>query len=339
MLDNFIIKNKPYGIFVLSGLFVICLLFSIHVNGQQRAQFSQYMINPYVFNPAFGGTEDFTDITLGFRSQWSGFEGAPNTIYATAHTALGKEFSNSHGHHKGEHKGWHGVGGYVYGDYTGPTSRSGAMVSYSYNLPLARKIRMSMGLFVGLQQFAFKSEGLVLKHESDGTLTTDQSRIIPDADVGVMIYSKDFFIGLTTQQLMQPGVLTSGAFETVAGGNSVLNRHLMFQGGWNVPVGYDYTLVPQVMLKYVAGAPASIDFTVMFKQKESDFFGGVSLRNYNALVGIVGVTLTHKWAISYSYDMTFSTIRRYSYGSHELVLSYKLAHKNNLTCPSRFWSH
>ena len=63
---------------------------SLQASAQQRPQYSQYMMNNYLLNPAVTGVEDFLDFKAGMRRQWVGLEGAPITYYASAHAAIGK---------------------------------------------------------------------------------------------------------------------------------------------------------------------------------------------------------------------------------------------------------
>src|SRR5687767_6135301 len=53
-------------------------------NAQQGAQFTQYMFNPIVINPACAGTDEALKLTLLNRSQWVSVDGAPVTqgLYA-----------------------------------------------------------------------------------------------------------------------------------------------------------------------------------------------------------------------------------------------------------------
>src|SRR5687767_4886339 len=68
---------------------LVCLVSG--VGAQQRPQFSQYMLNQYIFNPAISGIEDYTEVKMGTRYQWVGLDGAPVTYYVSAHTPLNKQ--------------------------------------------------------------------------------------------------------------------------------------------------------------------------------------------------------------------------------------------------------
>ena len=57
----------------------LVLLLSSAGLAQQNPQFSQYLQNSLILNPAIIGAEDITEFTLGYRNQWTGFEGAPRT--------------------------------------------------------------------------------------------------------------------------------------------------------------------------------------------------------------------------------------------------------------------
>ena len=57
---------------------------------QQKPQYSQYMLNGFVLNPAIAGIEDYTDIKLCYRNQWTDFPGSPKTFSFSAHTSIGK---------------------------------------------------------------------------------------------------------------------------------------------------------------------------------------------------------------------------------------------------------
>jgi len=61
------------------------LLASISVFSQQDPLYSQYMLNPLVINPAYAGLNNNLNIMAGYRTQWTGFDGHPQTVNATAH--------------------------------------------------------------------------------------------------------------------------------------------------------------------------------------------------------------------------------------------------------------
>src|SRR5476651_1008869 len=73
-------------------LFIFFALYIQSGVAQQRPQYTQYVFNNYLLNPAVGGIENYTDVKAGYRSQWTGLQGAPVTSYITINAPLGADF-------------------------------------------------------------------------------------------------------------------------------------------------------------------------------------------------------------------------------------------------------
>ena len=58
------------------------------ISAQQAPQYTQFMLNRYQFNPAYGGLDRSLSITAGLRTQWTQFEGAPTTQFVNLHLPL-----------------------------------------------------------------------------------------------------------------------------------------------------------------------------------------------------------------------------------------------------------
>lgn len=318
---------------------LIAVLFSLSVpfivKGQQRAQYSQYMQNQYVLNPAVGGTEDFIDAKVGFRAQWLGLEGSPITYYVSVNAPLGKEMGNSHNHHKGESKGWHGVGMYVYNDVTGSTGRSGALASYTYNLALTKKLRWSIGAFGGFQNFRVDGTDFVLYNEEDQILNGVKSAFVPDLVIGTWLHDENWYVGLAAHQLLKSQLDFTGVGNLVS---SKLTNHFFLSGGLNVPVGWDWNIVPSMMIKFASPAIPSLDINGKMAYKQGKYWVGFSYRALDSFIAMFGTTIQHRLGVSYSFDLTHSALQKYAYGgSHEIVVTWKVPPHPTGVCPSKFW--
>ena len=123
-------------------LIIIVVLFSgilTTTKGQQIPQYSQFMFNPYIINPAVAGTYNFFQARSNNRFQWVGIPDAPQTYGMSIYGPHAKKDM--------------GFGGTIYNDITGPTSRLGLNGSYAYNIRLTDDIRLSGGLLLGLMQY------------------------------------------------------------------------------------------------------------------------------------------------------------------------------------------
>ncbi|UII32047.1 type IX secretion system membrane protein PorP/SprF [Fulvivirga ulvae] len=323
-------------IIVQIGLFVfgIAELFA-----QQQFHFSQYMINPYVLNPAVGGTSDALDLKLGYRSQWQGFDGAPASYYFTGHTPLRIK---SKPDPTKKIVPFHSVGALIYQDEAGPLRRLSALASYGYNLPLTPKLRLAMGLFAGVLNISIDQSKLNFGQD-DEVLSYD-SKTVPDASAGVWLHGDHFFLGLSSNHLFfnELNFITDSNDE-----KDNLTYHFHFIHGYNIPLGYagrqgyDYYMVPSVLVKYAgSGTSPSADINLKVFRKDLMWLGA-SYRHKDAVAMLFGMTLFknngHALELGYSYDYTLSNINVFSNGSHEIVLSYKIQHKQGVLCPDNFW--
>lgn len=305
---------------------------------QQEQHFTQYMVNPYTINPGLGGTEDFIDVKLGYRNQWTGFESAPKTYYLTAHSTIGKEFNAGGYHHKSEHKKWHGVGGYIYSDNTGPISRNSYYGQYAYNLALNKHLRLSIGTFIGIKHFSYDLSGLRREDVNDDVLPNTQiSQVMPDANVGLWLYNRDWYIGASSFQLLQ-NKLSIQEFTQLSNAdeNGKLIAHYFITGGVKLPMSEDFTAVPSFALKGAPNSPLSLDLNIKISYHDQ-YFGGASFRHGDALSLIAGTVVNEMLDISYSYDLTTSALNKASNGSHEIIIGLRIKHPNHILCASRFW--
>lgn len=302
------------------------------MRAQQVQQYAQYMVNPYVINPAVGGTEDFTDVKASYRAQWTGLEGAPRTIYFSGHGSLGREFNQYH--RKNESNKWHGVGGYAFSDKAGAIERNAIYGSYAYNLPLRRKLRLSVGLFLGLKQFRVDTDMFEdLTNGSDPQLTGGvKSKVIPDLALGGWLYDERFFVGFSVFQLLHNKVNLEGATED----DGRLQPHYFLSGGLRIPINEDWNFVPSIIAKAVRPAPISVDYNLKIDYMDT-YYAGVSYRSRDAFGLLVGTVLFRRVEVSYSYEFTVASVRHFNDGSHELIVGYRFGHPKCVKCPSRFW--
>ncbi len=301
---------------------------------QQYQQVSQYMLNPYLSNPAMAGAEDFIDIKSGYRKQWAGLEGAPTTFYVSGHTPIGKVYGART--HKGDYGNWHGVGAYLYADNAGALlgkndqvrsagfKRNGAYLSYAYNIQLSKGsgygfshkdgIRLSMGAFLGVQNHCIGCDnGFIFDNGPNGTqdaAVDEQIRSVnPDAALGMRFYFRELFY------------TDLAAFQIFANGN--LSRHYLAAAGAKIEIINQGYLMPSVLIKTVGPAPVAIDLNCRFDYHDL-FYAGLSYRNQDAFVMMAGVVIDRKYELAYSYDITLSDIKLYSSGSHEVVIGLRL---------------
>ena len=70
---------------------IVIMLVMMKSYAQQKPYYTQYILNNYILNPALSGIENYTDVKLSYRNQWTNINGAPVTVYFSAHAPIGKK--------------------------------------------------------------------------------------------------------------------------------------------------------------------------------------------------------------------------------------------------------
>ncbi len=317
--------------------FLVTLWYS-SVQAQQKAQYSQYMINQYVLNPALTGASDYGHIVAGYRNQWTtstgAFDGAlPKTYYISGHSSIGRGSKKPHPY-RNKHMGYHGVGGMVSNDQTGPTSRLGILGSYAYNERLSGSWRISLGISAGVQQYTLNGPSLEF---ADSEPMNTQRKWVPDGNIGGWVYNKHFYAGAAVAQIFQSRL----GFDIPVGNGSTdkiskLANHYFFTTGIKLDVSKDWAIIPSVMMKFNNPAPVSLDINAKVRYKDMIWLG-TSYRNKDAFAFLFGVVLNSQFEFGYSYDLTVSQIKNYTNGSHEFMLGYRIWPRARIGSPSDFW--
>jgi len=308
-----------------------CTALISSVKAQQLGQYSQYLNNHFLMNPAAAGAEDGLDLNLGFRQQWVGFENAPQNYYLSVDALLNTEkkpksnpslrtgstdiFTEKTA---GPMKLKHGVGGYVAADNYGPFKRITGVASYAIHIPIGEKFHWSVGLNAGLSNLNFDRNQITLIDASDNTyssFSSSQGKInYFDMNVGTYLYNDKFFAGYSSNQMLQNKIYFGG---TPMSGK--LNIHHFLMGGYHFELSEKLKLTPGVLIKYMNPAPVSVDITAKITYDDT-YYGGISYRNGDAIIIILGAKFNEMFRIGYSFDYTLSRLSDYNSGGHEIVL-------------------
>lgn len=338
---------------LLPALFILLFIGAGKSFGQQRPQYSQYSLNNFVVNPAISGIENYTDLKLGYRKQWAGLEGSPTTMYASFHTAIGKDDRNrinkssmmrgvvrrprykvNKNNRFKKANPHHGVGGLVQVDKTGPIQNTTLNLTYAFHLPISNRVTWSMGTAAGINQFSLNFAQVTTVTGSDPALYSDRLNDTKlDLGVGSWLYSDQFFLGISAMQLLantEDASIMNGLQRP-----GLAQPHFYLTGGYRFDVSRDITLMPSFMVKSSATAQAAdVSLKALFAER---IWAGASYRHKDAVSLMTGVNISPLLEVGYSYDAVTSELRHASAGSHEIVLGLKLQNRGKAICPQWMW--
>ena len=290
----------------LTLLFVSIFMGSM-LQAQQLPQLSQFMINDFAVNPAIAGMDDYYQIKTSVRNQWVGIEDAPKT---TLLSIYGKSSDRV------------GLGGSVFNDQVGPTSRAGASLTYAYHLNFTDEVKMSMALSGGFTQFKIDKVGWNTFHTDDQLMDGAEAvNLVPDATFGLNIYEEDkWYLGIAVPQLLNSKLTLID--EDFVNNISVdmdgsLSRHIYVMGMYNLEIDHYWDLQPSVLFKTVSNQnQIDMGLKTIYSDK---FWMGMDYRTNGDISALLGFIIKKKFMIGYSYDIPNPDISQYTSGSHEFM--------------------
>lgn len=289
-------------------IFIICIVLGLQaLRAQQLPQYTQYMLNDLAINPAVCGKNQYVDARSNNRYQWQGLTDAPRTYMLTVHGPVKKKNM--------------GIGTQIYTDIVGPTRRIGINLSYAYHIKLNSKTRLALGLSAGIQQWGIDGHKLTLHDPGDENLLIKyQTVVVPDFGAGLQVYNDKFYIGFSAPQIYQSPLKLYKDGDN----KSTLATQYIFNGAYKFDVGEDFQIEPSFLTKYVTPAPVEIDLGLRAIYKKQVWLGA-GYRYHDAFTALVGFMYQNYLMIGYSYDFTTSNLRKYSTGTHELMLGIRFS--------------
>ena len=292
---------------------LILIIFTFtYTKAQQLPQLSQYQLDDIIFNPAALGTKTSDRIVLHHRSQWLGFEGSPITQFIS---------------YNGSFKENMGLGGYIMNDITGPTRRLSFNAGYAYNFRITKKMKLSLGLMASVMQYGIDGNKVTLYQSEDPSIYQGYSDRSwkPDVSIGSYIYTDDFFAGLSVMQLFVSRVRLFKDEPFTA--TVPLVPHFYMSSGYAIHLNDETSVTPSIAMHGTVSSPLQFDINFKGDYKKL-VYGSITYRYKDAIILMLGTVINEKFAVSYSYDIVISPLRKSNSGSHEIVLGIYLKKKN-----------
>lgn len=294
----------------MKKIFLILALFlSVTLYAQQDAQYTQYMYNMSVINPAYT-TSNFGVLNLGglHRSQWNGIAGAPNSSNLFAHIPLNNQLE---------------VGASIINDNIGDVVKENNLFfDVAYKLNFDSFGTLSFGVKTGFTLFDVNFNGFTLESGdvfTDPDFENNIQKTFFNFGTGIYFNTDNYYVGLSI-----PNILTTKHLNRNNGKyQGVENAHWYLTSGYVFEINDTFKLKPAFMLKTAKGAPFTLDITTNILYNNKVEFG-LGYRTEDAISGMINFSVTPELNIGYAYDHTISNLGPFSSGSHEIILLYKI---------------
>ena len=283
---------------------------------QQDSQYTQYMYNTTLINPAYAGSREVTSVFLLHRNQWVGLDGAPVTNNFSINTPIGD--SNF------------GIGLNFVNDKIGPVSENEISIDVAYFIRISENYKLAVGLKGTANLFNLDVNKLRIYDPSDPQFQNVNTEFSPNIGAGTYLFSDKTYFGLSVPSFFESYRYNDNNIEI-----SKQKLHLYFIAGHVFKISENIDFKPALLSKIVQGAPIQADVTGNFL-----FFDkltlGLAYRWDASVSGLAGFQISDSWFIGYGYDIETTKLANYNSGSHEVFLRYEFSNKVRVSAPRFF---
>jgi type IX secretion system PorP/SprF family membrane protein len=280
----------------------LLLVATVSAQAQQDPLYGLYLNNPLVMNPAYTGLTNNLAVNVGYRRQWTSFEGAPNSLNANGAISL---LQNKIG-----------AGLQIVQDNIGENKITAVSGLFAYKLNLDRKV-VSFGMSAGLTNYAVSPGKLNLQDPTDPYFPT-LSEMAPTLGVGVMLKTDKYLLGVSVPRLI--------AATVQAGGQDfkVYQQHYYLFASYLFFVSEKVVFKPATLLKATNGNPLSVDVNLNLILNRN-YLVGAYTRNLNTFGLLAQMKFLDKFKLAYSLEVPTGASVGTQFVTNEVMLGIRTA--------------
>jgi len=287
-----------------TALLLILTLSTLLADAQSNIRLNNDWNKTYMINPASITDKYLAEFNMAARQQWLGFKGAPTTLFASGTLYLDELYTQ--------------FGLKVLQDKIGFTSTTDVDLTYAYAMRFNQTWKLNMGLGLSFQSLAYDVSKVNSPTGSDPQVL---DRLLNEnnvnSDLGFEFTNKSYRLGFASQNIFS---LFSPINKLFTNTNYLYgiyrdSNHDFFNVGYGV-CGIQYSNMYQMEFNitgYFKATPTVNPFQI-----------GLVYRTWSEVGALFGFDISHNFRVSYSYDYNFSGISNSSFGTHELMLTYRL---------------
>lgn len=283
------------------------LCFALKSNAQQDPQYTQYMYNMSVVNPAYAGLKENLNVGLLYRDQWSGLNGAPQTFTFFAHSPIGEKT---------------GLGLSAIADENGPVKETNVYADFSYTLDVGAKTKLAFGVKAGA---TFHDVGLInvgnnSQDANDPAFSQNSNETFANVGAGFLLYADKWYVGVS-----MPNFLNATHLDVMENGNMLElgneTEHLFATAGYVFDISANTKFKPSALVKTAFNEPISFDVNANFLFYDKLELGA-SYRIDDAVSGLVNFRATDWIQLGFAYDYVLSDISQQAPASYEAIVIF-----------------
>ena len=300
-------------------LIFFTVLIAQQISAQQDPQYTQYMYNMNIINPAYAGISEGLSVGALYRSQWVGLDGGPETFTFNIHSPVGKQLA---------------LGLSLISDKIGPVEETNAYVDVSYTIPMGMETRLAFGVKGGFtfHNIAIAESQINLVDLGDPFFANAINETTPNIGAGIYFYKPNkYYLSVSV-----PNILNGVHLDADGANIGSESEHLFGAVGYVFDLSKNFKLKPHALLKYALDSPISYDVNAnlfMYNLVEV----GVGYRLEDSFSGMINFQVTDSLRIGYAYDAIQSDLDIVTNSSHEVFINFDFNFSSKVSRSPRYF--
>ena len=304
---------------VITGIIIIIFL-SHNSFSQENSIYHNYLLSPFLINPAITGSEYYPSVEIFAKKQWIGISDSPGTVLIAGNYRIGEyDFYNPSGMvNKGfvNLKDRIGLGAALFGDHNGPSNILGGLLSYAYHVPVTNYTRLSFGVSLSTNYYYFNNSKLKPDMPGDSYLLSGNENVIKaNVNLGTYFYSSKFFTGVSVTKILPDMTTINDKVEE--------QPSIFFIGGYKFfhtkPNNFEQTII----IKSIKNEKLYADFLSKYYYQRLNWIA-FSYSTSGKMNFLLGIHLIKMLYMGYNFEYTLSKISTFGYTTHGIYLGINL---------------
>jgi type IX secretion system PorP/SprF family membrane protein len=296
----------------ISRFYFLCVWLALltgEVFSQDAANFTQFFINPFSYNPSYAGADGRAALFVGYRKQWANIQGGPTIANLSLHGQTTKAGLN--------------FGLNVINDTRGVLNTSGLSIAFGYSASLSDQVSLRFGVSVGGAWNMVNLEEI--EDASDPALAEllDQNAFLLGS-AGISLHAKTFHLGVSLPSIFSPSYVSVDPFsfkEVKPFQSVIVSASNRFYFG-----GDKHIFEPYLLYRINTGLPSQFEVAGVVHLNHVIWVGGSYKQDFG-ISALGGVKINHTILIGGSYSLKNTGINELNSPTYEVQMSYLLGQR------------
>jgi type IX secretion system PorP/SprF family membrane protein len=277
--------------------------------------YRQFFANPYLFNPAFVGINNQTELNLAYRQQWVNFKDAPVITGLNLQIPTNKRVA---------------LGFNITTDKQVLLRNSTFMATFGYVIPISENQTLRFGMSGGVGMNALDLNAEELNSNDPAIINASNNNFYVDGNVGVVYAHSGLKVGFAFTELFSSNSFNHDSFNKFAFSN-LRNRLYSVSYRFNVGIMENFAVEPYILYRQSAdGLQDAWEAASMIYYKNKVWTGAGYNQN-NGLALFFGLNVKDKLKVSYGYEFPPFKSGVTATSAHELHMTVTFGKKKPST--------